>query len=466
MSMIVKNNISAKMTLNNLNKNSKVLSKSLEKVSSGMKINSAKDDASGYSISERMRSQIRALDQANRNTQNGSALLNTADGAIGSSLDILRTLKEKAINAANDTNNDEFDRRSIQKEVLQLLDQLDDNANVTYNGKILNDGQLAAIDSPETAVLKGLNSSWIKNSLSLIRDAYGLSFENSTATCREMDVVLTKTPANVNALAYVSVTPYSTGECAKLTLTVNMNYYNEINLQNPNGEKPGIMSMVNALDRTIAHEMTHAVMASNIKNFDSLPSWVIEGSAELIHGIEDTITDGPNLGDDYMGGFLKLRYLEANFSDAETGSAVKRLMDCLARNGADTAGQAAAVSAATHGKYTSFSDFESAVTALSGDELLSACAVNLSNDDSDAILGWNANKGAYRTPETTIADGGIYSGWTYPSSSSAYFGLDVTWPTDAAPADPSTMLKFHTGAKANNLTSVSIGDMRAKALGL
>ena len=71
MAMVVKNNMSALSTLNTLNKNTKALSKSLQKVSSGMKINSAADDASGYAISERMRVQIRSLDQANSNAQNG-----------------------------------------------------------------------------------------------------------------------------------------------------------------------------------------------------------------------------------------------------------------------------------------------------------------------------------------------------------------------------------------------------------
>ena len=184
MAMQVKNNMDAIQTLNKLNQNSNALSKSLQKVSSGMKINGAKDGASEYAISERMRVQIRSLDQANQNTQNGNALLNTAEGAIQSSIDILRTLKEKAINAANDTNNDESDRQMIQKELNQFLDQLDDNAGVTYNGKILNEGSYAAIDSPETAILKGLNSQWIKNSLSMIRDAYGLSFEDGNVSSR------------------------------------------------------------------------------------------------------------------------------------------------------------------------------------------------------------------------------------------------------------------------------------------
>ena len=139
MAMVVKNNMSAVRTLNTLNSNTNALQKSLQKVSSGMKINSAQDDASGYAISERMRVRIRSLDQANQNTQNDSSLMKTAEGAVGNTVEILRALKEKAINAANDSNTDE-DRQTIQKEINQFIDQIDDNALVQFNGKYLIDG--------------------------------------------------------------------------------------------------------------------------------------------------------------------------------------------------------------------------------------------------------------------------------------------------------------------------------------
>ena len=156
MAMVVKNNMSAISTLNTLNKNSSALAKSLQKVSSGMKINSAADDASGYAISERMRVQIRGLDQANQNTQNGSSMMKVAEGAVSSTVDILKTLKEKAINAANDTNTDS-DRQTIQKELNQSIDQIDDNANVTYNGKYLVDGSKNTIGDATYTALSNQN---------------------------------------------------------------------------------------------------------------------------------------------------------------------------------------------------------------------------------------------------------------------------------------------------------------------
>ena len=152
MAMVVKNNMSALSTLNTLNKNSSALSKSLQKVSSGMKINSAADDASGYAISERMRVQIRSLDQANSNAQNGGSMLKVAEGAVSSTVEILKTLKEKAVNAANDTNTDQ-DRQTIQKELDQSIDQINDNANVTFNGQYLVDGSKNSKTSATTTAL-------------------------------------------------------------------------------------------------------------------------------------------------------------------------------------------------------------------------------------------------------------------------------------------------------------------------
>ena len=139
MALVIKNNTSATNTLNQLNKNTKAKSKKLAELSSGMRINSAADDASGLSISEKMRVQIRSLDQDNMNTENGNSMLKVAEGAVNNTIELLRTMKEKLINAANDTNTDQ-DRETIQREFDQMCDQIDYNAQMTYNGKMLLDG--------------------------------------------------------------------------------------------------------------------------------------------------------------------------------------------------------------------------------------------------------------------------------------------------------------------------------------
>ena len=139
MSTVVKNNIPAMLVLNTLNKNSNGLAKSLKKVSTGERLTSAEDDASSFGISERMRVRIRALEQATQNAENDNSLMQVAEAALSSTLEILRTLKERAINSANDSNTDD-DRKNLQKEIDGLIDQIDDNALVTFNGKYLIDG--------------------------------------------------------------------------------------------------------------------------------------------------------------------------------------------------------------------------------------------------------------------------------------------------------------------------------------
>ena len=95
--MITKNSMNGVRTLNTLNKNNKLLTKSLKRISSGMKINTAQDDVSSYAISENMKVQIRSLDQAMQNVQNDMAMMKTAESSVTSTLEILKTLKEKAI---------------------------------------------------------------------------------------------------------------------------------------------------------------------------------------------------------------------------------------------------------------------------------------------------------------------------------------------------------------------------------
>ena len=152
MSMIVKNNIDALRTVNLLDQNTNMLQKHLSKVATGMKINSAQDDAAPWSISERMRMRIRALEQANQNAENDSALMKTAEGAVSNTIELLKALKEKAINSANDSNTD-VDRHTIQKEMDQFIDQIDDNALVQFNGKYLIDGSKNNVYSASKTIL-------------------------------------------------------------------------------------------------------------------------------------------------------------------------------------------------------------------------------------------------------------------------------------------------------------------------
>ena len=140
MAMTILNNSATIMTLGELNKNITKLGKSLTKVATGQKINSAGDDSASFGISEQMRAKIRGLEQDIQNVQNGSSLLQTALGGIQNIVDELRELKELAIDAANDSNTDE-DRAIMQKVLKQKQANIDNIAtSTTFNTKSILDG--------------------------------------------------------------------------------------------------------------------------------------------------------------------------------------------------------------------------------------------------------------------------------------------------------------------------------------
>lgn len=139
MGMVIRNNLDSVRTYNIYNKNAMALSHSMYQVSSGQRINTAVDGPSDLAISEKMRGNIRSNEQASRNVQAGTNMIKTAEGALSNIVDLLNTVRERVVNAANDTNTS-AERSLISTEISSLLDQIDDNAKVTYNGMGLLDG--------------------------------------------------------------------------------------------------------------------------------------------------------------------------------------------------------------------------------------------------------------------------------------------------------------------------------------
>ncbi|WP_231465860.1 flagellin [Selenomonas sp. FC4001] len=167
------NNSSAMMALGEMRKNQSSLDKQLKKVASGMKINSAGDGASEYSISEKMRVRLRALKQNADNVQTGCSLLHIAEGAIQEQIDIMKTIKQKVIDAHNDTNTS-LDRKTIQKEIDQGYDQIDDIAYyTTYNGKRILDGKTVR-EAINSWSVRDAAEMWTDSAdMNLIPDNYG-----------------------------------------------------------------------------------------------------------------------------------------------------------------------------------------------------------------------------------------------------------------------------------------------------
>lgn len=135
--MIINHNMNAMNAHRNMGVNNNNSAKAMEKLSSGLRINRAGDDAAGLAISEKMRGQIRGLDQASRNAQDGISLIQTAEGALNETTNILQRMRELSVQAANDTNAT-TDRVAIKTELIALQDEITRIADTTkFNGKNL-----------------------------------------------------------------------------------------------------------------------------------------------------------------------------------------------------------------------------------------------------------------------------------------------------------------------------------------
>ncbi|MEK3880387.1 flagellin N-terminal helical domain-containing protein [Paenibacillus sp. FSL M7-0420] len=215
--MIINHNIAALNTHRQLSANTANTNKNIEKLSSGLRINRAGDDAAGLAISEKMRGQIRGLDQASRNSQDGISLIQTAEGALNETHSILQRMRELSVQSANDTNTSS-DRGELQKEMDQLTKEIDRISQTTqFNTKNLLDGSMGdgvatatnnvssnlslAAAATATTTLVGLND---KNSNTLgiaATDTIEVSYvKNGTTTITSLTAFATTTVADVATL--------------------------------------------------------------------------------------------------------------------------------------------------------------------------------------------------------------------------------------------------------------------------
>ena len=156
MSMVINHNIPALQSYNIVNNTSNQLQKAIAKLSSGLRINSAADDAAGLAISEKMRAQVRGLDKAVSNAEDGISLIQTAEGALSETHSMLQRMRELSVQAANDTLTQQ-DRSYIQVEIDQLRDEVTRVGNTTqFNKKKLLNGDSAALWSSDNLETKAI----------------------------------------------------------------------------------------------------------------------------------------------------------------------------------------------------------------------------------------------------------------------------------------------------------------------
>ncbi|MDQ1911301.1 flagellinolysin [Paenibacillus sp. GD4] len=439
--MIIRNNVSAINTWSSLKLNNNELQKSLEKLSSGLRINKAGDDAAGLAISEKMRGQIRGLGQAARNIQDAGSLVQTAEGGMQEAHSLLQRGRELAVQAVNDTNTAR-DREAIQKEIEQIIKEIDRIGRTTeFNTIKLLDK--ATSDPQKTAIIQLLTDQWLGNAEDLITNRFGLSGDgvNLSIILEEGDVG--------GVLAYVSASVPPTGLGMNLELHVHMADYRAGNID----------------DRIIAHEMVHAVLnrTVNVGYTTGIPTWFNEGLAEFIHGADERLANelgalggntaanratiaanGTNAwgstSQDYAGAYAAVKYIHQEII-ASGGTGVQDMLAYLSADTTRTLDQA--FTNATSGAFLNTADFN---TKWGADGETFIAGLNLADADTGSIGGGDD---ASVVPDVIPA----------PTSNFNLILPDTT-PTGSGP------LTFHLGSNSSQIIDVSISKIDSTELGI
>lgn len=270
MAMVINHNLSALNTYNQLNSNSSLMNKSLQKISSGYQINTAADDAAGLAISEKMRGQIRGLDQANANAQDSISMVQTAEGALSETTEILQRMRELAAQSASDTNTD-ADRANIQDEVDALVKEINRIADTTeFNTKKLLDGSMSSKTTEQASIdtntaLKGASGATLTDAalLTALTDA-----DSNSLGIASGDTV---------TVSYMKDGALYTGSVA-VTATTKLSDLAAIATSDKDGTLTG---------DTVAEDLTLAVSSSG-----TLTATAKElGTANAIYGLTITVTD-------------------------------------------------------------------------------------------------------------------------------------------------------------------------------
>jgi flagellin len=281
--MIIGHNIQAYNTHRQLSMNNSKATKSIEKLSTGLRINKAGDDAAGLAISEKMRGQVRGLNQASRNAQDAISLIQTAEGAASEVHSMLQRVRELTIQAANGTLTDK-DRNSLNDEVIQLKSQVDTIAsNTEFNTIKMLDGEMASstgtiltgVSQAVVDTLKAKIPLWIDDALKVMEINYGITLPASRS--------LTVTLYQDGAASAPAATMGTSDGGATLQMQVNVSKLLDGSNQIPVGTSGG------QFDTVIAHEIMHAMQFTAMSDmiaggFTTPETWFAEGLATIVQG--------------------------------------------------------------------------------------------------------------------------------------------------------------------------------------
>jgi flagellin len=432
--------------------------RSIARLSSGSRINRASDDAAGQAIASRMSAGLRGMSQATRNLNDASSLLQVADSAMASVSDSLQRLRELAVQAGNSTVS-ASDRATLQHEAGQILAQITQVGEQTmFNGQAVFAQDRTSIggDADRRAVIDGLKSGWLTSAENMVRKYYGLEADGTTLT-----VNLDSSDGGSNVLASVSGTIFGgSGKYHNVHLNIDMADFGAANL--PDGGGAPMYS-----DRIVAHEMVHAIM-SRSTNFTSLPQWFTEGTAELIHGADErlrgaiggggvaaVVNDVGSGGFSYASAYAASRYLHAKLNDMGVEGGIKGIMVYLNQHQTDNLDQA--LNAVTGGAWASSAAFV-ADYAANGAAYINT-RMNLTNADTGAIGGLDADGGPERNARDVVSDVGDRG------APNVLAGFAEVFPTVGG-FTGTRQVQVQVGTHPSDMITLNLSAMNAGALGL
>jgi flagellin len=413
-----------------LTDNSNQLSISQARLASGMRINSAKDDAAGLQISNRLTSQINGLSVAQRNANDGISIAQTTEGALEESTNILFRMRDLSLQAGNGALSAP-DLAALNKESEQLKQELDRiNKTTTFGGKKvfeqIDRKGFGGSNEAENNIMKVVQSGVLAESEDIIQNVLGLSGDGA-----KIKIDLENLDGASGVLASVS---YLGPSGTELVMKIDLDDFSALDADN-----------TKSLKATLLHEMTHAVMANQM-DLAATPTWFREGTAEAVSGADDRVAaDIANLGvaaikgqltsiftnisantgtnleiaGVYSGGYIAMRYLENQIG----GAGIQSLMGSLAAgNNFDTA-----LNTASGGTYANIAALQTNITAGTNFEDFITSNINTGNADNGAFGGADASGGTSRTDTITGSNSALTT-----ANFDAYF---VTGDNNADPSD-------------------------------
>jgi len=471
MSLVINTNVASLNSRRHLDSNDSLLGQTLQRLSSGLRINSAKDDAAGLAISERFTTQIRGGIQAGRNINDAISLAQTAEGGLASLSELMQRGRELAVQAVNATNSTS-DRKAlqneidqIQEEITRVIDQTSFNSLKVFDPPNVTEGTSTPLTATEQRIVDNLQSSWLQQSETIIKDYFGLQASGAVT----LNIILDDTIATASAFVKFSDGPTNTME-----LHIDVAEFESLYASLDGGNASAFDSM----DQLIAHEMTHAVMAATT-NLEELPHWLIEGSAQFLPGADSSVnqvlTDagGNTIGNrstiinnidnmdtvtEWVGGGSALNYATAYIAT--------RYLETVAPGGVpDVLTYLSSDSEHTMDDYfaqagiANISNIAEFATEFKANAETMFAAMDLTNNDTGGIGGADANGG---TRNTTFS-GSIPD--TSNPTDDPLAGFIEVWPTGVTELGTAS-LAFQVGSEVGQTIDVSLNRLNLEDLGL